>query len=120
MAQRRFSEAISEFDETERISGPDVYVEGLRGYARASAGDVIEARKILENLTQQPSHRYVPPYSIALIYIGLGDFDHAVEWLNKAYEDRCMYLVYVKADPLLDPLRSDPRFVRLLSRMGLT
>ena len=120
IAQRRFSDAINEFEETQRISGPDPYIDGLRGYALARAGDVIEARKILENSTQQSGHKYVPPYSVALIYIGLSDFDHALEWLNKAYEDRCTYLVYIKSDPLLDPLRSDPRFIRLLSRMGLT
>ena len=118
IAQRRFSDAINEFEETERIAGPDPYIDGLRGYALARAGDLIAARKILEDLTQQPSHKYVPPYSVALIYVGLNDFDQALEMLNKAYDDRCMYLVYIKSDPLLDSLRSDPRFIRLLSRMG--
>ncbi len=62
---------------------------------------------------------YVPPYDFALIFAGLGEKDKAFEWLQKAYEDRSAYLVYLNVEPIWDSLRSDPRFTDLLQRMRL-
>ncbi len=56
---------------------------------------------------------------IATIHAALGEKDLAFEWLQKAYEDRSGWLVYLKIDPMFDPLRSDPRFTDLLRRVGL-
>ena len=56
---------------------------------------------------------------MALIYIGLGEKDQAFAWLDKAYAERCDFLVYLPTDPMADPLRSDPRFLALLGRLGL-
>ncbi len=56
---------------------------------------------------------------IAAIYAGLGDNDQAFACLEKAYEQHDAKLVYLKVEPLLDPLRSDPRFAGLLRRVGL-
>jgi len=55
-----------------------------------------------------------------LIYIGLGDKDHAFQALDQAYDERSEYLVYLPTEPLADPLRSDPRFAAFLKRLGLT
>jgi hypothetical protein len=63
--------------------------------------------------------KYVPSVYVALIYIGLGDSNQAFAWLDKAYEERCEYLVYLPTDPMADPLRGDPRFPALLERLGL-
>jgi hypothetical protein len=57
--------------------------------------------------------------SLALICIALGKADQALEWLAKAYQVRCSDMVYAKTEPLLDPLRSDPRFTALLNQMAL-
>jgi hypothetical protein len=64
--------------------------------------------------------RYVAPYEIALIYAGLGDKPHALEWLDNAYEDHSQKLLYMKKDPRFDSLRADPRFQQTLRRMNLT
>jgi hypothetical protein len=56
---------------------------------------------------------------MALICVGLGDTRNALDWLEKAYQDRATQMVYVKTDPLLEPVRSDPRFGDLLRRMQL-
>jgi hypothetical protein len=56
---------------------------------------------------------------VALISVGLGDLETALEWLEKAYADRDFYLIYLKVDPRLDPLRGDVRFTDLLRRVGL-
>jgi hypothetical protein len=70
-------------------------------------------------LTQQPPGQYVDASSVALICIALGKPDQALEWLAKAYQVRCSDMVYAKTEPLLDPLRSDPRFTALLNQMAL-
>jgi CO dehydrogenase nickel-insertion accessory protein CooC1 len=54
-----------------------------------------------------------------MIYAGLGDKEKAFEWLDRAYEDRADYMVYLNVDPRFDPLREDERFQQLLQRIGL-
>ncbi|MBI3666757.1 MAG: hypothetical protein HY236_11145 [Acidobacteria bacterium] len=63
--------------------------------------------------------RYVAPYDVAVVYIGLGDKDQAMEWLEKAYEDHSAWLLWVKVDPRFDSLRGEPRHRDLLRRMNL-
>ena len=62
---------------------------------------------------------HVSPYDVAVLYTALGEKDKALEQLNKAYEDRAGWLIYLKVEPLFDPLRSDPRFADLVRRTGL-
>jgi len=112
-------EAIGEYQKTLRLSGDDPYVIALLGYSRAMAGQREEARKILNQLQKLQQQRYVPPYSIALIYAGLGEKDLAFEWLDKAFVDRSGPLIYLKVEPMFDSLRSDPRMAGLLERMRL-
>jgi DNA-binding winged helix-turn-helix (wHTH) protein/TolB-like protein/Flp pilus assembly protein TadD len=118
-AQRRYAEAMHEFKQAQSLSGPDAYLDGLIGYTQASSGGTAAAKKILQDLTERSAHDYVPAFSMALISIGLGDRDQAFEWLAKAYQDRSTYMVWIKADPLLDTIRSDPRFPALLNQMRL-
>ena len=58
-------------------------------------------------------------FYIAGVYAQLGDKDNAFLWLERAYENRDFFLTFVKVDPQMDPLRSDPRFKDLLTRIGL-
>ena len=91
--------------------------EGLLGYVYAMAGRRAEALPFLEEL----QGRSVPgsnwPLGVAIIYMGLGEIDHAFEWLNRSVEGHSADL-WAKVDPLYDPLRSDPRFQDLLRRVG--
>ena len=61
----------------------------------------------------------MPAIYFAVVYIGLDRKDDAFRWLDKAYDERCEYLVYLGSEPLADPLRGDPRFASLLSRIGI-
>ena len=61
---------------------------------------------------------YVAPYYLALVYTGLGETDLAITELEKSYENRGGWMVILKTEPALDPLRSDPRFQDLLRRMN--
>ncbi len=118
-AQKDYPNAVNEFREASKLSNPDPYLDGLTGYAEALGGNQKVARKVLADLTERSHHEYVPSFSVALLCIGLGDKSGAMDWLERAYEDRSAYMVYAKVDPLLDPLRADPRFIQLMKRMGL-
>ena len=111
------SEAVNEIEAARQLAGQGPYLKGLLGYAEARSGNTAAARKVIKELTLQLRTEYVPAFSIALVYTGLGDHDNAFAWLEKSYRDRSTFMVYVKADPLLDPVRSDPRFIALLHRM---
>jgi tetratricopeptide (TPR) repeat protein len=91
----------------------------LLGHLYAVTGRQAAAREIITHLQKISESKYVPSVYVALIYIGLGDKDQAFVWLDKAYEERCDYLVYLPTDPMADPIRGDPRFAALLERLGL-
>ena len=88
------------------------------GVAHAMAGHAVEAREVLDFLLERRQERYVPGTMIASIYAGLGESDAAFEWLERAYEERDYFLVWLKVDPMYDPLRDDPRLANLLQRMN--
>jgi len=115
-----FAEAIAEFQKAATLS-PNIYQykAGL-GQAYARAGKSTEARKLLSELEEQSKQRYVSGCEFAAIYAGLGERDQAFAFLEKAYGQRDEKLFgWGKSHPLLDPLRSDPRFTDLLRRIGL-
>jgi TolB-like protein/DNA-binding winged helix-turn-helix (wHTH) protein/Tfp pilus assembly protein PilF len=94
-------------------------VHAMLGYAYAKAGRATDARKELQKLTDSARLRYVAPSWMAIVNIPLGDKDQAFFWLEKSYQDRSEHMLYLKVEPLIDPLRSDPRFASLLKRVGL-
>jgi len=116
-----YQEAIAELQKGIATSGGITVMTGALGHTYAVSGKRDKAQKVLRELKELSKRRYVSPYSIATIYIGLGEKDRAFEWLQKAYEDRSVWLIHLhlKVDPRLDSLRSDPRFTVLLKKMGL-
>ena len=92
---------------------------GELGYAYAMSGQRAEALGMLADLERRSEHEYVSPSARALIYMGLRDKELAFVWLDRAYADRDWRLRELKAYPLFDSLRSDPRFTRLLKQMHL-
>jgi tetratricopeptide (TPR) repeat protein len=88
------------------------------GYAYAVAGKKNEARKVLRELKGSSIDNYGSPYVTALIYAALDQRDDAFLWLEKAYRDRFWMMAFLKVDPRLDVLRSDPRFTDLMRRMN--
>jgi TolB-like protein/DNA-binding winged helix-turn-helix (wHTH) protein/Tfp pilus assembly protein PilF len=95
----------------------DLRHESIAGYIYGSAGERDEARKILASEMQRSKREYVSPTNIALLYIGLGDTDRALSWLEKAYREHSPSLA-IFGEPIFDDVRSDPRFVDLVSRVG--
>ena len=82
-------------------------------------GQRAEAEKILDSLYHMSSQKYVTPYGVALVYAGLGETDKVFEYLEKAYDDRSNWLIWLKLDPRWDSVRSDKRFTELVRRVGL-
>ena len=92
---------------------------GHMGNAYARQGRIAEARAILPKLKDHIEKTGIGRYEIALVYAGLKENDNAFEWLEKAFQVHDKGLTYLKIDPCLDPLRSDPRFQNLIRRVGL-
>ncbi len=90
----------------------------MTGYVWALAGDAAKARAVLEELKSLSTEHYIPPHSVAVVYLGLGARDEAFAWLEKAYEDHDVRLQFLKVDPKWDSFRSDPRFVAFIRRIG--
>jgi TolB-like protein len=116
--EKLYAEAISEYQKAIALEqgNPTVAAYLARGYA--AAGKRTEALKTFSQLRDLSKRRYVSSYTMALTYAALGDNDQAFACLEKAYEDRSGALLYVKVDPRVDSLRSDPRFQDLLRRMN--
>jgi adenylate cyclase len=74
---------------------------------------------MIGELNQISPREFVSPYCTALIYLGLGDKPRALEGLEKAFEVRSQWLLMLKVDKMYDPLRSEPRFIALLKKVGL-
>jgi TolB-like protein/DNA-binding winged helix-turn-helix (wHTH) protein/Flp pilus assembly protein TadD len=115
-----YREAVEELQKAITLSERNPEVIARLGYAYAAAGNRKDAEKVIKELTELSKHSYVPSYPVAEIYAELGRKDEAFEWLDKAYQERAIHFVDIKVDPVLDPLRSDPRFTDLLRRARLT
>jgi TolB-like protein/Tfp pilus assembly protein PilF len=90
------------------------------GYVYAMAGKKDKALQILDSMMKLSNQKLIQiAVYIALLYISLNDNDHAFHWLEKAYEQRDYWLTLAKVEPRFDPVRSDPRFIELLKKIGL-
>jgi eukaryotic-like serine/threonine-protein kinase len=117
--QGRHAEAIAAFERARKLSGSSLIVAHL-GYAYAAAGEREKAAAVLAELQQLSARTYVSPYTTAAIHAALGEKDRAFEWLEKAFEERDLWLMNLRVDPALAPLHSDARFAALLRRIKLS
>jgi TolB-like protein/DNA-binding winged helix-turn-helix (wHTH) protein/Tfp pilus assembly protein PilF len=113
-----FSRALPELRKAVELShGTPLMISAL-ATASARSGNKDEAEKLLADLISGSKKQYVSPYYFALVYVGLGQRDKAIDLLEKAYADRSNGLVFLKVEPALDDLRSDPRFVALEQKLN--
>jgi tetratricopeptide (TPR) repeat protein len=118
VGKKLYESAIAEFELATRLGTTPLILRDL-GWAHAAAGNTAKAREIIEALKRTTQSGYVSPYSIATVHAALGEKDHAFRWLDRAYDERDCQITYLALDPQIDPLRSDPRFSRLLARLHL-
>jgi adenylate cyclase len=115
-----FDEAVEEFQKAIGFSGNLTCTAAGLGHVYALAGETQKATEIITELEEKAKTQYVSSYDTAIVHAGLGHVDEAFEQLQKAYEEHSSWLAYLAAEPRLDSLRSDPRFGRLLARVGLS
>jgi TolB-like protein/Flp pilus assembly protein TadD len=113
-----YAEAIAAFERALQFSRQQEALPAL-AHAYALAGRTKEARTILEEMKNDKTGRYVASPMIARIHLGLGEFETALDWLEKGLEERSYWMVFLKNDPVYDPIRSHPRFGELLKLTGL-
>lgn len=115
-----FGEAITEFRRAAELSNSNPIDLGALGHAYAVSGERKQALQMLEELRQLSATRYVSSYQLALIYAGLGERERALQWLDKAFEEHSGWMLHLKVDPRLDPLRGEARFQALMRGVGLS
>ncbi|HEY6273531.1 MAG TPA: tetratricopeptide repeat protein [Terriglobales bacterium] len=112
--------AIAELKAATKSAGEVPLVDAVLGLAYAVSGRREQAQKVVEALTSAARKRYIPPTYFAIVYAGLGEKDQALGWLEKAFEVRADLLTWINVEPMMDEVRSDPRFQNLIRRIGLT
>jgi TolB-like protein/cytochrome c-type biogenesis protein CcmH/NrfG len=117
--KKMYSDALEQFSRGRKLSGDHPVMIALYGHALGLSGDSAGARKALTDLQHLAQSRYVSSLYFATVYTGLGDKNTALDWLDRAYQERNDRLVYLGAEPIADPLQSDPRYQKLLSKLGL-
>jgi eukaryotic-like serine/threonine-protein kinase len=118
-AQKRlYSEAITNLKKAIELPRATDESLSLLGYVYAVSGRKEDARRILQHL-MQPSDGHISNYRLAIVYVGLGENDKALAFLDEAVKERSPGVVHVKVSPLFEDLRSDDRFQALIRQMGL-
>jgi TolB-like protein/DNA-binding winged helix-turn-helix (wHTH) protein len=117
--QGHFREAIEWLQKAVVSSGDISHSRSALGHAYGLSGDRAHAQQVLAELKTLSTRQYVPSYDIAIVYLGLGDREEAYRWLQKAYDERSAWMVYLNMDPRLDTLRSEARFKTLVRNVGL-
>lgn len=118
LAKGNYREAITELEKSTILSKNNPVALAYLGNAYGLIGEKNKAMEILNKLKLMPDKKNISG-EIALIYIGFGDKDMAFEWLEKAYHELSVLLLHIKVDWVYDPIRTDPRFLLLLKKMGL-
>jgi hypothetical protein len=101
------------------MPGAGTYTQASLGYALAMSGQRDEAESILASLEAHAKVGYVSPVAFATIHVGLGNIDRTLDWAERALDDRRGWVAYLRVNPLMDPLRSHPRFETLVGRLNL-
>ena len=111
------AEAIAEFERADELSGGNQVFRAALAHALALSGKRDRAIQILESFIIDSKTRYVAPHAMVMIYIGLGDYEQALQWLERAYEERTDFVLEAFANPAVDPLRDHAHFQEVMQRL---
>ena len=117
--QDQWNEAERVLREGMTLPGAATYTTAALGYVLARAGKRTEAEGLLAELEAQRRRDYVSPVAFATLYLGLDDHERALDWTERALEERRGWLAYLRVNPLLDPLRGQARFEAMIQKLGL-
>jgi tetratricopeptide (TPR) repeat protein len=108
--------AVPELQKAVAIGSPP-WVAGWLGYAYGATGDHARALAVIEELKHKSLHGYVPPFNLAVVYLGMGDKGRAMDYLEQAFSAHSEWLELLKMDRIFDPLRKKPRFIALMKKV---
>lgn len=117
--KRMYQESLRHFRDAMGLAPENPALLMAYGHALAVSGDSAGARRVLGEMQTLAQRRNVPAIYFAGIFTGLGDKDSAFQWLDKAVREHNDRLIYLKVDPITDPLRSDPRFKNLMNQIHM-
>jgi len=119
ISQGQYAEAIAELNKAREFSRGSIEPITQLGYALAKSGNREQAQAIIAELKSLAAENFVPAYSFAVIYNGLGEKDEALNYLEKSFQEREVQMSFVKIDTRWDEFRTNPRFVEIIKRMNL-
>jgi len=118
--QSRYADALAEAQKSIQFSNRSNASLALLGHVYGKLGRRSEAETIIKELETRYNAKQADGRDLAVLYAGLDDRDKAFEWLQKAFENRSVFLVFLKLEPLMESLRSDPRWNELEGRVGIS
>jgi adenylate cyclase len=111
--------AVAAIAEFQKLDATHPYFDQDLGYAYAISGDRAKAEQVLRDIEDQAKQHFVSPTSRAIVCLGLGEKEKALDWLEKSYEQQDAWCPYFKVDPVFDSVRNEPRFQALMKKVGL-
>jgi len=114
------SAALQALQDAEERGAGNSKLLSLRGFILGSTRRTDEALAVANALEEIATERYMPAYAVALVFLGLGETERALEWLDRAYAERDVHLIFLVVDPKWESCAGDPRFQRLVGRCGFT
>jgi tetratricopeptide (TPR) repeat protein len=114
----KLKQALSALKTAARLTDDSTFALARLAQGYSIAGEREKARSLLKRLHGMAARKYVAPFEIALIHVGLRDYDEAFAWLEEAFKQRSIWLGYLQVEPQLDPVRNDQRFQQLVKRVG--
>lgn len=109
-----YDEAVAVLRNSAELWGDSGLPRYMLAHARAASGDMTSANKILDKMLDTAKRRHVKPYFIAMTCMAVGDHDRAFEWFERAVDEGNEWMIWFGTEPKLDPIRSDPRYLKLL------
>jgi TolB-like protein/Flp pilus assembly protein TadD len=116
--KQMYNDAIAEYTTAIELSGGSLEAHASLAHSYARSGRRDRALEILKQVRDQSPRRYVSPYDLAIIHLGMGEFEKAILWLGYACDEHAGWMIYLTVDPRLDVIRPDPRFQEFLRRVG--
>ncbi|MGH9873546.1 MAG: hypothetical protein ACRD9S_13940 [Pyrinomonadaceae bacterium] len=118
--QGHYAEALAEAQKSTELAGRSNASLALLGHVHARLGHRSEAEAVIKELEKRYAEKFADARDLVVVYAGLDDKDKAFVWLEKAFQDHSVFLVFLKLEPLMETLHSDPRWEELERRVGIT
>ncbi|NSW93136.1 MAG: hypothetical protein HPY62_00330 [Bacteroidales bacterium] len=112
-------EAVEALEKAVLLADRDIFPLSLWGYSLGVIGKTKEAQEILDELLKIRKTKYLSPFWIATVHMGLGEYERALDWLQTGYEERAAYMYCIHLYVQFDPLHNDPRFINLCHNINL-